>query len=307
MENVVDKIKKEANPRVQAVRFRAWSLTVVIIIALILYFFVQVATKQEMSLIDFVLLCTLQIVVYSIYFPEGDLYGSTNQTFINNKKMYNMRATQINKAGMIGKLRDYCEYDYEKRKREYIETQCGYIGISIDELEELKKDFEDKKSIKKLERIELFDKKDKTKSRLIFFNSSKRRILYNLLFKEIPVERNHPETIMSAVEYSGVEAAKDKSIRYRTRSYTKKILTAITYGAFFAYIGITARDGFGIAEITSIFIYLTTILTNAVMAYNAGEVCSRVYKNQFYVELTNFIEAFLEWSGIEIDKIEQKE
>lgn len=307
MENVVDRIKKEANPRIQAVRFRAWSLTVVIIIALILYFFVQVATKQEMSLIDFVLLCTLQIVVYSIYFPEGDLYGATNSTFQNNKKMYNVRATQINKSGMIGKLRDFCEYDYEKRKREYIETQCGYIGISIDELEDLKKDFENKKSVKTLEKLELFDKKDKTKSKLIFFNKSKRKILFNLLFKEIPVERNHPETIMSAVEYSGVEAVKDNSIRYRTRSYTKKILTAIVFGVFFAYIGITARDGFGIAEIASIFIYLTTILTNAVMAYNAGEVCSRVYKNQFYVKLTNIIDEFLEWSGVKFDKDEQKE
>ena len=307
MNNITDKLRKEANPRIQAVRIRTWTLTLAIVVALILYFFVQVATKQEMSLIDFVLLCTLQIVVYSTYFPDGEIFGATNPTFVNNKKLYNKTATEINKQGMIGKLRDFCEYDYEKRKREYIETQCGYISITREELEDIKKDFTDKNSLKKLERLEIKDKKDPSKSKLIFFDKSKRRILYNLIFKEIPVERNHPETIMSAVEYSGVEAVKDNSIKYRAKSFARKITSAIVFGAFFAYIGITARDGFGIAEIASIFIYLTTIIINAVLAYNAGETCSKVYKNQFYVKLINIIDEFLEWSGVKFDKEEEKD
>lgn len=304
----IEKIKKEASARVQTIRMRTWSLTLVIIVALVFYFLVQVATRQEMSVIDFILLCTLQIVVYSIYFPDGELFGATNPVFVKNKALYNETATEINKQGMIGKLRNFCEYDYEKRKKEYIETQCGYLSITVDELEEIKKDFTNKKSVKNLQKLEIKDKSDKDKSKLIFFDRSKRKILYNLIFKEIPVERNHPETIMSAVEYSGVESVKDGSIKYKNWSFIKKAASAIVFGIFFAYIGFTARDGFGIAEFASISIYLATIFTNAVMAYNAGEVCSRVYKNQFYVKLINIIDEFLEWANKpnEVDKKDKK-
>ena len=303
----VEKIKEAAKTRVQKIRIRTWSLTLAIIITLIFYFMVQVFSKQVLSVIDFIILCTLQIVVYSIYFPDGEIFGATNQTFINNKTLYNERASEINKNSMVGKLRDFCEYEYEKRKKEYIETQCGYIGISLDELEDLKKKFQDKESIKKLKVIELKDKKDKEKSRLIFFDKSKRKILYNLIFKEIPVERNHPETIMSAVEYSGVEAIKDGSIRYKSNVFIRKIASAILVGGIFAYIGFTVRDGFGITEITSIMMYLTAIFTNAVMAYNAGETCTKVYKNQFYIKLINIIDEFLEWNQTIFDKATKKE
>ena len=307
MENLSERFKERANPRIQAIRFRTWSLTLAIVVSLVFYFMVQVITKRELSLIDFVLLFILQIVTYSIYFPDGDIFGTTNKTFITNKKAYNLRAAIINKNSLIAKLRDFCEYEYEKRKKAYIQTQCGFIGITVEELEDLKKEFQTKEKIKTLQKLELQDKKDPNKSRLVFFDKSKRKILYGLIFKEIPVERNQPETIMSAVEYSGVEAIRDGSIRYKNRAFIKKIASAILIGGLFAYIGFTVRDGFGIAEITSILMYLTTIFANAVMAYNAGEICSRVYKNQFYVELVNFIDEFLEWSGVIIDKEEEKE
>lgn len=300
-----DKLKKETSTRVHAVRLRTWSLTMAIIVTMIFYFLVQVATKQAISLIDFLIVSILQIVIYSTYFPDGELFGQRNTVFIKNKALYNERAAFINKEGMVGKLRDFCEYEYEKRKREYIETQCGFIGITMDELEDIKRQFGTKEQIRGLEKIELKSKTNDGRSKLVFFDKAKRKILYGLIFKEIPVERNHPETIMSAVEYSGIEALKDGSIRYKNRAFIRRVLSAVVVGGAFAYIGFTVRDGFGIAELTSILMYLTAIFTNAVMAYNTGEVCSRVYKNQFHVKLINIIDEFLEWSGAKFDKKQQ--
>lgn len=300
-----DKLKKETSTRVHAVRLRTWSLTMAIIVTMIFYFLVQVATKQAISLIDFLIVSILQIVIYSTYFPDGELFGQQSTVFIKNKALYNERAAFINKEGMVGKLRDFCEYEYEKRKREYIETQCGFIGITMDELEDIKRQFGTKEQIRGLEKIELKSKTNDGRSKLVFFDKAKRKILYGLIFKEIPVERNHPETIMSAVEYSGIEALKDGSIRYKNRAFIRRVLSAVVVGGAFAYIGFTVRDGFGIAELTSILMYLTAIFTNAVMAYNTGEVCSRVYKNQFHVKLINIIDEFLEWSGAKFDKKQQ--
>ena len=118
-----------------------------------------------------------------------------------------------------------------------------------------------------------------------------------MIFKELPVEPNHPETIMSAVENNGTKAVKDGSVAYKTHSYIRKALQAVVIGGIFAYIGYTVRDGIGIAEIAQIFMYLTSLFSTAVMSFSSGETCSKVYKSHFYVDLVNFIDGFNEWNG----------
>ena len=126
---------------------------------------------------------------------------------------------------------------------------------------------------------------------------NKKKKLYNLIFKQLPVEPNHPETIMSAIENNGTKAVKDGSVAYKTHSYIRKILQAVVIGGIFAYIGYTVRDGIGIAEIVQIFMYLTSLFSAAVMSFSSGETCSKVYKSHFYVDLVNFIDGFNEWNG----------
>jgi hypothetical protein len=135
------------------------------------------------------------------------------------------------------------------------------------------------------------------KSRLIFFSKHKRKILYDLIFKPLPVEKNYPETIMSAVENNGNKAIRDGSISYKIHSYIRKILTAVVVGGVFAYIGYTLRDGFGFAQVVQICMYITTLFTTAVMAFSSGETCSKVHKSHFYLDLANFIDGFNEWNS----------
>ena len=100
---------------------------------------------------------------------------------------------------------------------------------------------------------------------------------------------------MSAIENDGHKAIKDTSISYKVKSYLGKVLKAVCFGAVLAYIGFTARDGIGVAEIARICVYLSTIIINAVVAYSAGETCTKVYKSRFYIDLSNFIDGFNEW------------
>ena len=278
--------------RASVIRLRTWTLTLALITALILYFLVQITTKQTMSWIDFALLCSMQILVYSIYFPDGDLFGQRNKTFIANKDAYNEKATQVNSNRKNARLREYCEVEFQERRMRYIENECGAIGITYEDYEVLK-GFT-KTEIKALEKY--VSKKDEQGKTIVFSNRNKRRLM-KLLFHDIPVERNNPETIMSAVENDGKRAIRDESVRYKRHAYIRKFLMAIGLGLIFAYIGYKLKDGIGFAEIISIVMYLTTIFSTAVMAYSSGETCSRVYKNRFYVELANFIDRFNEWDG----------
>lgn len=290
-----NKYVSETKTRLISVRLRTWTLTLAIVVTLIFYFLVNVVTRQAINWIDFVLLCILQVTVHSMYFPDGELFGQKDKSFIDNKKAYNDKADDLNLKGEFKKLREYCKYEYEERKKAYIIKECSFIGITPEELEDLKQ--KDTKHIKKLKIYETSEEVNgEIKSRIVFLTRKKRKHLKNLLFKPLPVEENHPETIMSAVENNGIRAIKDGSITYKAQSYIRKILTAIVIGGIFAYIGYTMRDGFGFTQVVSISMYLTTLFTTAVMAFTSGETCSKVYKNHFYIDLANFIDGFNEWN-----------
>lgn len=277
-----------AKTRLHTIRLRTWTLTLVIVIALVFYFLVTIVTREGINWVDFILLCVMQIITHSLYFPDGDIFGQKDKAYQANKKSYNEKAESINRDKKIARLREYCKVEYEERKRRYIQNECDIIGITLEELELLKK-----KTESEIKTIESFKVND---ALTIHFSKFKRRRLYALIFKKIPVEENLPETIMSAIEINTNKAIRDGSIVYRYASFIKKAFKAIVVGGIFAYIGYTARNGIGLAEVVSVIMYLTTLFSTAVFAFGAGENCSKVHKSQFYLELSNFIDGFNEWN-----------
>lgn len=281
--------------RASTLRIRTYVMTISILVCLVFWLFVNITTKEAISWVDFVLLTVVQVLIYSSYFPDGELFGTTDSVYINNRSAYNEKASSINSNHQIGLLRDYCKVDFERRIQIYIENECGVLGITLEELEQLKS--LDEKEIKKLKTFTFKYEigKDEFEEKVVKFSRHKRKRLYNLIFKPLPIEENHAETIMSAVENDGHKSIKDTSVTFKVRSYLGKVIKAVTIGAVLAYIGFTARDGIGVAEIARICVYLATIISNAVVAYSAGETCTKVYKSRFYVDLANFIDGFNEW------------
>ena len=284
-------IGTEFNARVSTIRTRTWTLTLTIITCLIFYFLVTIVTNQEVSWIDLIFLSTIQILMHCLYFPDGDLFGQKDKSFVANKTAYNLKASAINENKQYAKLREFCKAEFEERKKRYIENEIAIIGITEAEFEELKK--LDQKQVKSLGMWE-FDGK------CIFFSKYRKKKLFNLLFKKLPIEPNHPETIMSAIENNGTKAIHDTSTIYRTGSYVFRILKATVIGAVFAYISYKLSEGITFETITSIVMYLTALFSTAVMSFSSGERCSKVFKSRFYLDLSNFIDNFNEWNkGVE--------
>ena len=293
-----NKFTESIKQRATTLRIRTYVMTISILICLVFWLFVNITTKEAISWVDFVLLCVIQILIYASYFPDGELFGMRNDSFIANRQTYNEKATELNENHRIGLLREYCKVDYQRRLQTYIETECGSLGITLEELEQLKS--LDEKQIKTLKTFTFKGEEKEGQpqdEKIVKFSRNKRKRIYNLIFKPLPIEENHAETIMSAVENDGHKAIKDTSISYKTKSYIGKFIKAVTFGIILAYIGFTARDGIGVAEIARICVYLATIIINAVVAYSAGETCTKVYKNRFYIDLSNFIDGFNEWLG----------
>lgn len=270
----------------KAIRLRTIILTLMIAVALVLYLLVNVITKQKIDFIDFIIIAVLQIITQSAYFPDGEIFGQQDNEFITNRDAYNDKATEINTNKKFARLRDYCEYEYQQRKTEYIQNECSFIGITEKELEDLYKFNEEE--IKSLKCIQT-DKKN------VHLNKTKKKHLYKLLFCELPIQKNQPETIMSAIENNGDKAIKDKSVTFKKANKIATYLKAIIVGGFLAYVGYTAKDGLGIEEIVKLSMFFGTIVTTAVTSFTSGETSTKVYKKQFYIELSNFIDGFNEW------------
>ena len=97
-----------AKARLTTIRLRTWTLTLALVVSFVFYILVNVTTNSEINWIDFVLSSTVQIIIYTIYFPEGELFGQKDKAFIQNKTAYNEKATEINKNKHIANLREFC-------------------------------------------------------------------------------------------------------------------------------------------------------------------------------------------------------
>lgn len=285
---------KNVIDRTSAIRIRTWSLTLTTIIAIVFYVLISFAFKDKMNVADFVFLFVMQIIIHSTYFPDGELYGQRDTSFKANKQAYNEKAEAINREKKIKRLREFCQWDFEQRKKTYVINECSGLGLTIEELEQFKS--VGNKGLKKLKSYELKDEKGNT--RLFFLTRRKRKRIYALLYKELPIEINHPETIMSAIENNGNHSIKDNSIGFKAFTHIQKAVLALGIGLYFAYIGYTAKDGIGFAEIGKMVMYLGSLFGTAVISYSKGETCSKVHKNRFYIDLINYIDSFNEWDGL---------
>ena len=289
----------EIKNRFMALRIRTLVLTLVIIVTLAFYLCVNAIINEEIDLIDFAILSFVQIVTHCLYFPDGELYGSNNAKLVANRNSYNTKANLVNQKMQFAELKDYCKVDFDTRKRSYIETKCGYIGLTYDDYKFIEANYS-LENIKKSHSLELNGK-------VYFLSRYKRKVLIAILFKELPVGYNNPETILSALDTDRSSRIIDKSRGYKIQAYIKKIFMAIVVGGVMAYIGYKAKDGFGLTDVVRMLTYLTSLLTTAILSYSSGEVCQKVYKNEFYVELALFLDNFFEWlftnKEIDIQKI----
>lgn len=272
--------------RASTVRARTYILTLAIVIGLIFYFLLTIIFNAQVNIVDLIFIATIQIVVHSAYFPDGELYGARNKIYINNKKIYNLKATAVNNNRKVKELREYCEYEYEERKKQYIINELGALGISDNEFAEFKK--LSPEALKTIKEYEIDGK-------LFYFNRSRRKRLYALIFKKLPVEKNSPETILAACENNSNHRITDGSVAYKIKSHIKKVIIAIGFGFLLAYIGFTFADGITFEKIARLVLYIVGIFTTAIMSFSRGETCSKVYKNQFYIDLSNFLDEFFEW------------
>ena len=287
-------LKGKIGDRFKAVRFRTYVLTAIIVTVLVFYYMVNVATRASIAWIDFILICIVQILAHFIYYPDGKIYGQKDEVFVANRTAYNTKAKQVNTEDKHESLREFCEWEYNERKRQYVLTQCGYIGISERELEALKK--KDKQELKHIEEFKWTEKVgDQEIEKVVKFSRSKRKLLYDLIYKPIPVEKNNDSTIMTAVENNKSRKITDESKPYDRNQHIKRLLWTGLISAVMAYVIYTVRDNFGIAEFVQILLCVFSLVATAVTSYTSGEQSTRVYKSTFYLELANFLEEFLEW------------
>ena len=280
-----EEMKEEIKGRLTSVRLRTFILTITIVVCIVFYCLMQWVFTGKIDFITLFIVGLLQILTHYAYFDEGSVFGEKDKVYKANKLAYNLKATKINEEKKFGALREYCQYEFEERKKRYMFSEFAKIGISQEEFDVLKQ--KTQKEIKQL-------KSHEWNGRIIYFTKSRKKLLYNLIFKPIPVKANEPEFIMSAINVNLTEKIKDGSVAYTTVQHVRKILKATILAVFFSYVGITFKN-FSYMNIVEMIFYLSAVFITAIFSYSYGEKKTKVYKNILYVQLNNFMDCFEEW------------
>lgn len=272
--------------RTLTVRFRAWLVTGIVIAGLVAYTFIVPSWGGSPDYIVLGIIGILQIVMHIVYFAEGENFGSRDKACISNKNAYNEKASKINEDAKVLELREYCEYDFEKRKQEYIKVELGAIGITEKEFSVLRQ-----KTQKEILHMKSFE----FEGRLYHFTKVAVNRLYKLIFLPLPIKPNTPELILNAVENTKGQYIVDKSKAQKAGALTFRVMRAVPVAIFLAYIGYEMKDGVDFGDVVRIFTYFASIVIVAVSAFIKGETNTKVYKNEFYIQLSTFIDGFNEW------------
>lgn len=291
--------------RAVSLRLRTLILTGLILVMLILYCIVQIVLNQKINVVDMIIIGIIQVLTFSAYYPDGQNFGTSNTVFVANKKAYNEKANYVNNHQLQEKLGEYCEYEYEKRKKEWYENQCGILGISLDELDKIKQSYTEEE-IKRLESITTKRiVKEEEQEVVIHFGKKQRKRLHSVIFNPCPVEKNEAKSILSACEIKREKRVMDGSLANTSNNIWVFLIRAAMMMVFIGYTSYALRDGFSFANIMQFGMFFGTMIGTAVTAYTQGETNTKVYKNRYYVELDNFLAGFFEWAKISFTQYEE--
>lgn len=296
----------ELKERAVGVRLRAWSLSLMFATALIFYLLMTVTFKDKINPVDIVIMFAIQWLVSVIWFPEGILHGEKDGAYKANRGAYNKRATFIATEQKTGKLREFCKIDFAERKQRYIEKMLGRISIEVAEFEILRQMPKEVFAVKKRTLWELMTRKTVVdnaeislgEDKKILLNDTQKRVLTKLIFEEINIEPNNPDTIMCAMAIDEQYAIRNEELIYKRKVKTLRLLQSSVGALILAYIGYQFKDGLSFEVVARAFIYLTTFFMTIVMSFVQGEESIKTHKNQFLLKLINFIDRFFEYAEI---------
>jgi hypothetical protein len=301
LDNVVQVRGVQVRTKHLIVRIPTIIFTIVMFITLGLYFLVNVICGSTLDVPNFIMLAFMETTSYLLYYPDGQLKGQASERYLTNKENYNTNANKVNKKRQNRNLQDYCVYEYKQRIQEYIETQLGYCDLNYNDYLYLK----DRITEKELKRSKYVN----INGEEVYLSKASKKILYRLLFKKMPVKANTSKMMLSAVESRAEASIRDKSKRDKALSDLRMIIKIGAIAYFSGYMIVTTK-AFTFETVVQMVMDLTSILVVIVLSYYMGEKNQRVYKADFYMELSQFLENFFEWllydKNIDIETFEPK-
>ncbi len=254
---------------------------------LAVYFLVSVQFGSYLDWANFLLLGTMEVATFYLYFPDGQLKGQNSERYLNNKNAYNTKASKVNAKRQVKNLQAYCVVEYKERIKEHIETELGYCDLDYNDYLYLKNHLSEQQ-LKQSKEIEIDGK-------MVYLDKHKKKRLQALLFKKMPVNPNNSRTILSAVESNSQSAIVDKSKKDKTMAQIRMAFKVLSIALFSGYMIVNNRDGLTLTAIAQLVMDLFAIFLIAIVSYMQGENNQKTYKANFYMDLSIFLDNFYEW------------
>jgi len=291
-----DEIISRVKERGRLVSLSAWLSTTVVTIGIVAMVLLGVESKNSLDLVFFVMMLITQGIITFTWLPEGKSYGERNTLFNDTRTAYNGKVNQVFQKEISMELKEFCDYDFEVRKKNYIVRTLGKASLTLEDLERCRElpesDFYDRvlfwKKFKKWEDKQFGEEE-------ITYNRMQVKVLYMLIFKPLPVQPNNMETIIGGATVNDVKRISDTTSKFLNKYLGGKFGLVIAMSILTAYLGLRLAQGISLQAILQAIMLIIAAVTSLTSSFLTGERAITVNKRGYYVDASNFIDRFFEW------------
>lgn len=298
-----DEIIENVKERGRTVSLSAWLSTSIVTIGIVAMVLLGVESKDSLDLVFFVLMLVSQGIITTTWLPEGKQFGETKPLFMQTRSAYNGKVNDVISRQISMELKDYCDYDFEVRKKHYKMRMLARAALDFNDLDKVaemqENEFYDKFLFWK--KFKAWDKK-KVGEDEISLNKLQVRVLYTLIFKPLPIQANNVETIIGGATVSEVNPVKDTTSKYINKWLGGKFGILIVMSLITAYLGLRLAQGITLQAILQAIMLIMAVVTSLTSSFLTGERAITIHKRSYYVDASNFIDRFFEWHNKKVKK-----
>lgn len=252
-------------------------VTVLIAVTLILILFTTISAEIQLDRAFWTTTAVgtlLSFLIYIIWLPPAKAKATEVPKFKNLKAAYDNDANLIISSQKFKELKSFCEEKNKERKKQLYMTKLAAVALDYNDY--------------------LKNYQNKSRGEILSTNLTKKQkqLLIKLNEHGVNYVDIQPENIVSANSHVKLKKLKNTENIAQVLFMIGKIITSLAIATFLASIFVTGKDGVGIAEVTQLFLWATTMGMNIFSATSFGRKLVLTNRFNYYYELYLLCEEF---------------
>lgn len=252
-------------------------ITALIAVSLILILFTTISAEMHLDRSFWTTTAVgtlLSFLIYIIWLPPAKAKATEVPKFKNLKAAYDKNANMIISSQKFKELKSFCDLKNSERKKQIYMERLASVALNYEDY------------------VNLYKILNRNEIKSLNLTKKQKRLLIKLNEHGVGYIDIKPENIVSANSHVKLKKLKNTENLTQTLFMIAKVITSLAIATFLASIFVTGKDGVGIAEVTQLFLWATTMGMNIFSATSFGRKLVLTNRFNYYYELYLLCEEF---------------